>query len=231
MENLKIISTSEACPICGNYTKGQYKPSLVQKTTSSAIKEVKGALIGFIAGSIFPGIGNIIGMIVGVIIATLIGDKLDKGIDDFSSAVEDTKQYVFICAKCFHQWTKFVCSGADIYLPEQLICQVREEYINGLKRKRPIISTIIFGLLSAYCIYFTIVAAIDMSHADVFTWTGGIVEGFRFIFSSIMSLIFCIPFLFKWGKIKSLNMEISRSRSQTLDQFKHTHWSLFREYV
>lgn len=102
-------------------------------------------------------------------------------------------------------------------MPEEIISQVRDSYIETLKKKRPYISMVIFALLTLYILVYMFIYISEGN--DLLT-----------VVYFIFAIPFIIPTILKWQKISSLNKQIGECEMESPREFKKSHKNLFREY-
>lgn len=131
----------------------------------------------------------------------------------------------FVCNSCDSLFNSVFNSDGEVQdiklkktpMPIEIIENVRAEYIQTIRKKRPIISAIIYSLFTLYCLIYLVM---------------GIAE--EFYGRIIVSFLFLIPFgivaIFKFVKISQLNNQITECESQSPLDFKHLHRDLFYQY-
>lgn len=162
--------------------------------------------------------GHILGEAVGISIVGKAASSLGKWALSYAP-VE------YVCNACDSLFTATFSTEEEIReislkkppLPEVIIEEVRTEYIQTIKNKRPYVATIIFALLTLYCYICMFLAVADDN-------------GFQIFLSFIFAILFLIPTILKWKKIGSLNQEIRMCENQSARDFKHSHKGLFSKY-
>ena len=103
------------CPTCGNYVTGKIKRSTGSKLTRDIVKKGGMKAIGFTAGSILPGLGNIVGFAAGALADSLMGEKINKEVDGLVDNFMTDDTYEFVCPKCGKKWTKKFSAAGSSY--------------------------------------------------------------------------------------------------------------------
>lgn len=94
------------CPSCGNYVVGKIERSTGSKLSRKIVKKGGMKAVGFAAGSIVPGAGNVVGFAAGALLDCVLGDEINKGVDDIVDNFVKDDTYEFVCPKCGKKWTK-----------------------------------------------------------------------------------------------------------------------------
>lgn len=94
------------CPSCGNYVQGKIERSAGSKLSRNIVKKGGMKAVGFAAGSIVPGAGNVVGFAAGALLDCVLGDEINKGVDDIVDNFVKDDTYEFVCPKCGKKWTK-----------------------------------------------------------------------------------------------------------------------------
>ena len=103
------------CPTCGNYVTGKIKRSTGSKLTRDIVKKGGMKAIGFTAGSILPGLGNIVGFAAGALADSLMGEKINKEVDGLVDNFMTDDTYEFVCPKCGKKWAKKFSAAGSSY--------------------------------------------------------------------------------------------------------------------
>lgn len=131
----------------------------------------------------------------------------------------------FVCNNCDSMFTVTFDTNEDVQdiklkklpMPEEIILQAQNYYIESLKKKRPYISMVIFALLTLYCVVYLFIGFSDGNVLQI---------AVAFFFA----IPFLIPTILKCRKISSLNRQIEECNYQSPREFKNTHKYLFRNY-
>lgn len=94
------------CPSCGNYVLGKIERSTGSKISRKIVKKGGMKAVGFAAGSIVPGAGNVVGFAAGALLDCVLGDEINKGVDNIVDNFVKDDTYEFVCPKCGKKWTK-----------------------------------------------------------------------------------------------------------------------------
>lgn len=159
----------------------------------------------------------------------LVFDGAGRLVPKFGQSLAALAPVEYVCHACDCLFkTTFYTDGnikeialKKLPMPENIIRQIRDGYIEGIRKKRPYISTVIFSLLAIYgYIYFFIGLVND-------SFFGG---AFQIVFGLIWGTGFLIPSIFKIRKIVSINKEVEQCEGLSLREFKQTHRDLFSDY-
>lgn len=191
----------EECPKCGNYVRGQFAPSGSREFFTKGIKTAALAA----ADNQVPYLGTGIDLV--------LGKHIDGLFDGIADELDGSEEFIFECPKCGNKW---VSSGRP-QMPEELILQIRDSYVEDLRHKRPIISSVIWSALAIYCLVFMFIGVAEE-------------DGVRIAVAFFMSIPFIIVAVVKLNKIRSINREISECESIPLQEFKMKYRALFRKY-
>ena len=77
------------CPSCGNYVVGKIERSTGSKLSRKIVKKGGMKAVGFAAGSIVPGAGNVVGFAAGALLDCVLGDEINKGVDVIIKTLEE----------------------------------------------------------------------------------------------------------------------------------------------
>lgn len=149
-----------------------------------------------------------------------------KFVPQFGNKLASYAPIEFVCNSCDCLFNAVVTTDGDaknttvkkLPMPEEIIDSVRLNYIRSIKKKRPYISTVIFALLTLYCVVYMFIGIADNNGVQIF-------------FSLVLAIPFLIPTIFKFKKISALNHEISECEAQTAREFKQSHRDLFSQYT
>ncbi|MDE5829274.1 MAG: hypothetical protein K2H48_04710 [Duncaniella sp.] len=198
----------EQCPKCGNYVRGQFIASegieLLTKGGKSAVITGVDLMVPYL----------------GTGIDFLFGKTIDKAVDSIKEELHENEEYEFECPRCGHSWITNV-GVARLAIPDEVIEQVRAEYVSELKNKRPYVSFTIFALITLYCV----VCMFFIEDTSTMMGAGQLLIGMFCI------VIFIIPTIIKWNKISSLNDQIETIENLPLRDFLHQHKDMFSQYL
>lgn len=169
------------------------------------------------------------GFVEGVVQETangLLFDGAGKFVPKFGGALASYAPIEYVCNSCDCVFKALISSDGDMKsstvkkppMPEEIIEEVRANYIQSIKQERPYTSMIIFALITLYCI-------ICMYHGVIND------RGFQIFISLLFSIPFLIPTIIKLNKISSINKEIANCEAQSAREFKQSHRDLFSQYT
>lgn len=198
------------CPHCSSEN--------VSKTTTG--KVTQGAKV---AGTVAVTVGGkVLGEYTGVSV-------LGKGVSMAGKYAISQTPIEFVCNACDSLFkATFDTDGSPrevtlkkLPMPNEIIEKEKETYLNEIKKKKPIVSAIIFALLTIYCYIFIFFG---------FSNDSAVAGGLQIFMGFIFGTIFLIPAILKMRKITSINHEIEECEKQSLREFKHLHKELFYQY-
>lgn len=198
------------CPNC--------RSTNVVKTTTGKVTERAAAF----------GAGMVVG-VTKVAANNLLFEGAGRLIPNFSQSLASLAPVEYVCHACDCLFkTTFSADGEiketslkKLPMPEKIIEQVRTKYIQTIRKERPFISAVIFGLLALYGLIYVFIGIANDSF-----WAAGV----QIVLGFCTWVIFSIPAVIKWRKISLLNQEIDKSERQSLRKFKHSHRELFTQY-
>lgn len=202
---------NEECPNCSNFVRGEYVPVQGRDFLTKGGKTLAVTALD----QVVP--------FSGTVMDYLIGDTIDESLNELIDEFDDSEKFVFDCPKCGHKWTSFGRPS----MPDHIIEQVRNQYTEELRKKRPYISSIIFSALSIFSTYGCYVATTMATEGD---FMDSLEAGFSIIIYSLLLIVFIVIAIFKWSKIAALNREIAVCKNQTLQEFYHSNKNLFNDY-
>lgn len=194
------------CPHCGRGT--------INRTTKGAVTQNAAQIGGQVAQFATKEIAN-----------SVIFDGAGRYVPKFGDQLASLVSVEHVCDNCDCLFmAKFFKDGIlkelsikKFPMPNEIIEKVREEYIQSLKDDKPIISSIIFLLLTLYFFVYMFMGVADDN-------------GFQVAFNFLLMIPCLILSILKGRKIASLNEEIGECESQLPLDFKRSHRELFSQY-